>query len=66
MAPDQAQFERDTGHASFVEGVARQRWRLVSKMWPNAVFAIKARDETEFGFRLDLSGYPQASPTARL
>lgn len=66
MAPDQAQFERDLGHASFIEGVVRQRWRVVSKAWPSVVFAIKARDESELGFRLDFSGYPQASPTARL
>ena len=56
MAPDQAQFERDLRHVAFFEGEARQRWRLVSKTWPSAVFAVTARDQTELGFRFDLSG----------
>lgn len=66
MAPDHAQFECDLSLPDFLEGIARGKWRLLSKEWPCAVFAVRARDEDEFGFRFDCAGYPIKSPTARL
>lgn len=65
MTPDQAILERDIAAAPFVEGVARNRWSLVSMEWPFALFNIIARDGRAFHLRLNFDGYPAASPTGR-
>lgn len=66
MAPDQAIWERDIAATPFVEGVARNRWALVSRDWPFALFNIIARDGRAFHLRLNFDGYPAASPTGGL
>ena len=65
-APDHAQFEYDLGLVVFAEGTVRGRWWFVALNWPFAVFAVRARDKAEFGFRFDCTGYPLEPPTARL
>jgi len=66
MTPDQAIWERDIGAASFLEGVARNRWSIVSLDWPFALFGITARDGRIFYLRLNFAGYPTAPPTGGL
>lgn len=66
MTPDRAQLERDLATASFLEGAARGRWRLVTISWPHALFGVTAKDGREFVVRLDCSGYPAQPPTGGL
>jgi hypothetical protein len=69
MTPDERVFRAHVAGGPFLRGEARKRWRLVSITWPHAVIAVSAvaRDgsPSEYGFRFDLTNYPQASPTAR-
>jgi hypothetical protein len=66
MTPDRVIFERDIAAAPFLEGVARNRWALKTLKWPYGLFSVTARDGGIFHLRLDLAGYPAASPTGGL
>lgn len=63
MTPDRVMLERDLAAASFREGAARKRWRLVEIAWPYAMIGVTARDQREFVLRLDCCGYPAQPPT---
>ena len=53
----------------FQSGIDRGRWRLVALAWPHAVIAVSAAERlvapTEYAFRFECTGYPQAPPTAQ-
>lgn len=70
VAPDERAFRTHIESGRFLRGVANHRWRLLSVQWPVAILAVSAADRptapTEYAFRLDVSGYPQQAPTARL
>ena len=67
-SPDELAVGAALDSGAFQSGVDDGRWRLVEFEWPIGVFAVSAtrRDNspTEFGLRIDLSGYPQQAPTA--
>lgn len=69
MAPDERAFRADVAGGAFLLGAARGRWRLVSIAWPHAVVAIGAAPRpgspSEYGFRFELTNYPQTPPTAQ-
>ncbi|MGE0372907.1 MAG: hypothetical protein AB7Q01_13565 [Gammaproteobacteria bacterium] len=66
FSPAEAVFHGHLAGGAFRLGAAGGRWRLVSVSWPYAVFAIRAVDGVEYGFRFDCEGYPQNAPTGRL
>jgi hypothetical protein len=49
-------------------GLDAGHWRLIGLSWPNALIAVTAAPREgapgEFVLRFELSGYPQAAPTA--
>lgn len=67
--PDERAFRAHVAGGAFLRGVARERWRLVSVAWPHAVAAVAAAPRTgspsEYGFRFELTNYPQTPPTAQ-
>jgi len=69
LTPDERQFRADLQGGAFLRGVARGRWRLVKTAWPHAIIAVAAAERaaspTEFGFRFELTNYPQDAPTAQ-
>jgi hypothetical protein len=70
MAPDEKAFRAHTSTGRFSAGVDADEWRLVSLEWPHAVIAIAAapREDAprEYGFRFELSGYPNTAATAQV
>jgi hypothetical protein len=69
QTPDERTFREHLAGGAFLRGAARGRWRLVSLLWPHAVIAVSAAQRdgspTEYGFRFELTNYPQAPPTAQ-
>jgi hypothetical protein len=69
LSPDERTFRAHLHGGNFLRGAARGRWRLVSLSWPVAVIAIGAAHRSgspaEYGFRFELTNYPQAGPTAQ-
>lgn len=68
VAPDERALRAALRAAGYQSGVDGGRWRLVDLDWPIGVFAVSAAERpnspSEFGLRIDLSGYPQQAPTA--
>jgi hypothetical protein len=68
VGPDERVFLDHLKRGSFVNGVDRLKWRLVSVEWPNAVISVSAaardRAPNEFCLRFEISGYPCSAPTA--
>ena len=69
QAPDERTFRQHVAGGAFLRGAARGRWRLVRVEWPHAVIAVsaapRAGSPTEFGFRFELTNYPQTPPMAQ-
>ena len=67
-APDERALRAALESTAFRSGVDGERWRLVSLCWPAGIFAVSAATRpgapSEYGLRIDLSGYPQQAPTA--
>lgn len=67
--PDERTFRLHLTGGAFLRGMVRGRWRLVKVTWPHAVIAVSAAlrpgSPTEYGFRFELTNYPQVPPTAR-
>lgn len=70
MAPDERALYAALDTPTFRSGIDGGRWRTVSIDWPIGVFAVSAAERphspSEFGLRIDLSGYPQQAPTGSL
>ena len=68
LAPDQRALRAALNSAAFRGGVDGGRWRLIDLDWPIGNFAVSAAGRpdspSEYGLRIDLSGYPQQAPTA--
>ena len=65
-APDQSAFEADLAGGPFLNGSLSGRWGLHALVWPHALIWVRARDERRFGFRFELTNYPQTPATAQL
>ena len=69
QTPDERTFRRHVEDGPFLRGAARGRWRLIEISWPYAVIAVAASarvsSPSEYGFRFQLSNYPQSPPTAQ-
>lgn len=67
--PDERTFRQHLAGGAFGRGAAHGRWRLVQVAWPHALIAVSAaaRDgsPSEYGFRFELTNYPQVPPTAQ-
>jgi len=70
VLPDERRFRGDLESGAYLLGAALRRWRLLRIGWPHALIAVSAAPRpnapAEFVLRFDLTGYPQAAPTARL
>lgn len=70
VMPDARAFRQHLDGGAFLLGAARGRWRLVALCWPHAVIAVAAAPRpgspAEYGFRFELTNYPQHPPTAQL
>ncbi len=69
ISPDERVFREYVNSARFQEGVGQGRWRIVGDIaWPVVLVAVAAgpRDNapSEYVLRFDLTGYPEAAPTA--
>jgi hypothetical protein len=68
QTPDERAFRHDVAAGAFRRGAVRGRWRLVTITWPHAVIAVSAAERagspSEYGFRFELTNYPQSPPTA--
>ena len=64
-APDERAFRADIERPAFLLGQIEGRWELVSLEWPIAIIDLAARDGLRYALRFDLSGFPEAPPTAR-
>ena len=69
ISPDERVLREHVAGARFLEGVGRGRWRIVGDFtWPVMLVAVAAglRDNapSEYVLRIDLTGYPEAAPTA--
>ena len=67
--PDERTFREHVKAGAFLRGQVRGRWRLIKLAWPHAVIAVsaapRAGSPNEYGFRFELSNYPQVPPTAQ-
>jgi hypothetical protein len=67
--PDERTFRQHLEAGAFLRGAARGRWRLIKVAWPHAVIAVSAATRegspSEYGFRFELTNYPQVAPTAQ-
>lgn len=66
MLPDERAFRADADRPPFKLAEAEGRWRLQRINWPHAFISVQARDDRMFNLRFELSGYPDAPPTATL
>jgi len=66
MLPDERAFRADIIRPAFKLAEIEGRWRLEIITWPSALVAVRARDDRMFTLRFELSGFPNAPPTARL
>ncbi len=68
VEPDERAMDAHLRHARFRAGIDAGCWRVISYDWPRSMIAISAapREDApeEFVFSFELSGYPQAGPTA--
>ena len=69
MSPDERAFREHVTDARFLEGVERCRWRIVDDIaWPVVLVAVAAAPREnappEYVLRFELTGYPEAAPTA--
>jgi hypothetical protein len=64
--PDERAFRADLERAPFLLGVADGHWELRSVEGTVAIIAVTAKDGRNYALRFDITGYPQAPPTARL
>jgi hypothetical protein len=66
--PDERAFMHHLAGGPFLLGATRGRWRLVGVTWPHGVVAVTAAaregSPPEYGFRFELTNYPQDPPTA--
>lgn len=69
QTPDERTFRAHIKAGAFLRGQARGRWRLIKVDWPHAVIAVSAAPRVgspeEYGFRFELTNYPQSPPTAQ-
>lgn len=69
IPPDERAFRTHVAAGAFLRGVAGGRWRLISIAWPHAIITVSAAPRegspAEYGFRFNLTNYPQDPPTAR-
>jgi hypothetical protein len=65
ISPAERAFQEHVGRPEFELGLLKGQWRLVHTNWPQADFAVMARDGAEWGFRFQLDGYPGQLPNAR-
>jgi hypothetical protein len=69
QTPDERAFRQHLAGGAFLRGAARGRWRLETVDWPHAVIAVSAAErpgsQSEYGFRFELTNYPQIPPTAQ-
>ncbi|SIT54708.1 conserved hypothetical protein [Mesorhizobium prunaredense] len=65
MCAEERAFHAHLERPDFLLGKVKGRWRLLRVSWSTADFAVRARDDTEWGFRFLLDGYPAALPNAR-
>jgi hypothetical protein len=67
-SPDELVVRAHLKGAAFQMGVADGRWRLNSLAWPHALVTVTSAPRSnapdEFSFRFELTGYPEAAPTA--
>jgi len=67
-SPDEQVLHAHLEGAAFQMGVADGRWRLDSLTWPLAMITVASAPRKgapgEFSFRFELTGYPEAAPTA--
>lgn len=66
MRPDERAFRADVSRPAFKLAELEGRWRLETIAWPHAFIAVKARDNRLPTLRFELSGFPDAPPTAGL
>jgi hypothetical protein len=64
MRPDERAFRADVDRPTFKLAEVEGRWRLQRISWPHAFIVMRARDDRTFSLRFELSGYPEAPPTA--
>lgn len=69
QTPDERTFREHIKAGAFLRGQVRSRWRLIKIAWPHAVIAVSAAPRegspNEYGFRFELTNYPQTLPTAQ-
>lgn len=69
QTPDERTFRQHVAGGAFLRGAVRGRWRLVRVVWPHVVIAVSAAPRegspSEYGFRFELTNYPQSLPTAQ-
>lgn len=69
QTPDERTFREHIKGGAFRRGQVRGRWRLIRVDWPHAVIAVsaapRAGSPNEYGFRFELTNYPQSPPTAQ-
>ena len=69
QTPDEGTFRQHVSGGAFLRGQVRGRWRLIRVTWPHAVIAVsaapRAGSPSEYGFRFELTNYPQLLPTAQ-
>src|ERR1700678_2602199 len=69
MNPEEA-VRVDLSAPSFLAGVARGYWRIVNFAFPPLLVAITAAPieggPKEYGFRFELSNFPNAAPEGRI
>lgn len=69
-SPDERAVREHLRSPRFQHGLDDGRWRLISLDWPQALVAVSAAIRegapNEFVLRFELTGYPQAGPTAGL
>jgi hypothetical protein len=68
--PDERTFQEHLARGAYLRGVTLGRWQLLQMNWPEAVFHVRASPRPSgpdrYALKLDLAGYPQQGPTARL
>jgi hypothetical protein len=69
QTPDERTLRQHLAGGAFLRGQVRGRWRLVAICWPHAVISVSAAarpgSPSEYGFRFELTNYPQDPPVAQ-
>lgn len=63
--PDERAFRAHAERPDFSIGEVKGQWRLVSVSWPHAFVTVRARDGSDWAFRLTVDGYPAQLPNAQ-